>query len=142
MLIYHAGFDYIPLSASTADDRTDWFSRLGWYDLPGSFTTPAMLVRNDFTRFGYGRYFGFEGIPNGTYKAARPFPDAVDRSQVYAGVAIYGSNTAILQQNPWFGFSYTGTDIFRVILRDFGVIEVQNSAGTALWTSGPGAHTS
>lgn len=140
-LIYQAGFDFIPDSGdSSFIDRTDWFSTLGWYDLPDGALAPQMFAMRP-GRFGYGGALSFETNANGNAKASKPFPDLTARSQCYMGVAVYGTDVHVDQHGPSFGFSYTGVHRMTVTLKDMGVVEVKGYGDAVLFTSQPGVFT-
>lgn len=142
MLIFYTGFDFLPTSTGASPtDRRAIFSSLGWNDFPSGSGggTVSLAILADIPRFGYGKYFRFFSNTTATAKLSRPFPNGYTASEMYMGCAVYVTENAAVEVQPYFGVKYFGLDVMRIEFGEFGQVILRGSTGI-LWSSPAGVY--
>lgn len=141
-LLYHTGFDYIPLTGSGFLDARGILARVGWVDFasgPAGFAARYEISNVD-TPFNYGRYLRINTLVNALSRVSHPFVGQVSRDEVFMGTRIWADYDNYRTLQPYVGFSYNGARVMRVVFSDYGVLRVINVAGTVLYQSPPGTY--
>lgn len=139
-LLFHTGFDYIPLTGPGFLDARGILARVGWVDFA---TGPAAgsvryQIQDTITPFGYGRYFRLQTLVNAFAHMSHPFVGYVNRDEVFLGCRIYADYDNYRTLEPYIGFSYNGSRVMRVIMGDYGSFRIVNVMGAVLFQSPPG----